>query len=308
MNALVIANEKRLGSQYRARRSLDTLNFAAEKQHLEAIIRNDSSQGRQLQRVAKENPASYGDMLLQAAAAGISINPALGYAYVIPYGDRATLFISYKGLIHVVSRSTVLRGAPQAVLVRQKDPAFKVWTDETGRHFEHVEFRGDEKARGQITHAYCIAHFRDGGSHIEIMDSFELAQCEAAASSRNSKGGAVWRGPWKGEMCKKSVLRRAWKWWPKDGALEAAIQTMDQLEPAPFDDSGEPEVCVTDDDVLGLRDQCTAAGLDDQQTSRWLVKLAGRYGLTDMHNLPASKLATVREELAGYLQQAASNG
>lgn len=303
MNGLVIANERKLGSQYRARRAMESLNFAAERQHLESIIRNDASKQKQLQMIASENPGSYGDLLLQAASAGISINPSLGYAYVIPYGKQASLFVSYKGLIHVVSRSTVLKGAPQAVLVRQKDPIFRVWSDENGRHLQHEELRGDSKARGEITHAFCIAHFRDGGSHIEVMDSFELAQCEA-------KGGPVWKGPWKGEMAKKSVLRRAWKWWPKDGALEAAMATMDQLEPATWEDSGvgEAEICVSDDDVLGLRDQCIASGLDDAQASRWLAKLAGRYGLADMHNLPASKLATVRQELAGYLEQASAHG
>lgn len=298
--ALIIPGEKKVISQFNARRIEDSLRFGAEKEHLATIIRADAKGS-----LLKCQPDSFGEVMLQAAVTGLSLNPMLAYAYVIPEGGRATLKPSYKGMMHLCAKSGVLRGAPQANVVRQHDPVFEVSTVNGVRQVKHVEGRGE---RGAVTHAYCIAHFRDGGMHVEVMDQHDLAAVMEASTSRNPRGGAVWRSKFSIEMCKKSVIRRAWKWWPKDPALEHAVEVMNQYDPIDFgqaDDavSAEPEVCISDDQELQLRDLCTAAGVPDADIGRWLERLAQRYGLADIRNLPASRFDSVSKELSGYLDQ-----
>ena len=298
MSALVIANEKRTMSQFSSRRVMDSLQFSAEKQHLQAVI--DADKGS----LAKCDPASFGDVLLQVAVTGLTINPMLQYAYVIPEGGRATLKPSYKGMMFLASRSGILAGAPQVNVVRENDPVFEVTTINGIRQVKHVESRGK---RGAVTHAYCIARFRDGSPHhIEVMDAEDLAAVQEASTSRNERGGKVWRSKFAIEMCKKAVMRRAWKWWPKDAELEHAVAVMNQYDPIPID-AAEPDeapaVCIDEEQFLQLRDQCTAAGVAEDQIGRWLGRLAQRYGLNDIRALSIDRFPEVQSDLAGYLKQ-----
>lgn len=295
MNQLVtIPQEKRVVAQFNSRRGESGLKFAVEKRHLAVHMTNN-------EMLAGCDPESLGDVLLQSAAVGLSLNPALAHVYPIPYRDgnkvRASITIGYRGMLALCEKAGTIKFV-QAGRVCEKDPVFEVWTDSSGKHFKHVESRGP---RGDMTHVYCLASFTSGGHHVEIMDREQIQAAEAAASKRNAKGGAVWRGPFRDQMELKAVIRRAWKYWPKDPQLDRAMSILDEVEPIRFD-SAEPEVCISDEDVLGLEGICTDHGMDGKEAGAWLRRLAQRYGLADMRNLPASRLDQVREELRGYLK------
>jgi recombination protein RecT len=298
MNNLTIPNERKLSAQFTARRISESLRFGAEKEHLATILRNDTKGN-----LARCQLESLGDVMLQAAVTGLTLNPLLGYAYVIPQGDKATLTPSYKGMMFLVSRAGTLRGAPQANVVREKDPLFEVTTVNGVRSITHTENRGE---RGKITHAYCIAHFADGSPpHVEVMDAHDLAAVQKASTSRNAKGGQVWRSDFAVEMCKKSVMRRAWKWWPKDAAMQHAVEVMNTLDPIDFgraDPDTASGLCIDEDQALALRDQCSAAGVPDGQIGAWLERLAKRHGLAQISDLSASKFDDVQAELGRYLK------
>ena len=53
----------------------------------------------------KAKPESIYMSAMMAAALDLPINPALGFAYIIPYGDSAQFQIGYKGLIQLALRS-----------------------------------------------------------------------------------------------------------------------------------------------------------------------------------------------------------
>lgn len=293
MSALIqIPQERRVIGQFNSRRGSAPLKWAAEKQFLVAHFQRNKD-------LLECEPESLGDVILQAAGIGLSLNPALGYVYPVPYRDggvkRAQALIGYRGLLAMAAQADTVRNI-QANLVREKDPVFRVWTDTSGRQIAHEENRG---ARGEVTHAYCIAWFPGGGHHVEVMTAQELGACEKAASARNQAGGAVWRGPFRSQMQIKAVIRRAWKFWPRDagGRLERAIAAMDELEPL---DPG-PAVCITDEDALRLHAMCTDAGLSSAEADAWLDRLAKRYGLAEIKNLPAADLERAARELKAYL-------
>jgi phage RecT family recombinase len=298
MNELIqLPREKSVAASYRARRADDRLAFAVEKRHLAAHIERNNA-------LAEASPESFADVLLQAAGMGLSLNPALGHCYVIPYrtnGQQVAQFMpGYRGLLHNCHRASTVQSV-QAVLVHEKDPVFKVWTDATGRQFMHEESRGD---RGRVTHAYCLARFTNGGHHLEVMSADELQACEDAARKRNAKGGAVWRGPFRGEMMKKAVMRRAWKWWPQDpeGVLARTIAAADEAEPMDFGGDG-PQVCINDEQALALHAKCIDAGMDDATANRWMERLPKTYGYASLKDIPAEAYARVERDLAGYIKQ-----
>jgi recombination protein RecT len=299
MNQLItIPQEKRIVAQFNSRRGDSGLKFAVEKRHLAAHFERNN-------QLAECEPDSLGDVLLQTAAVGLSLNPALAHVYPIPYREngklRASVTIGYRGMLALCEQAGTIQFI-QAGRVCEKDPVFEVWTDAGGKQFKHVESRGP---RGNMTHVYCLARFTNGGHHVEVMERAQVEAAERAASARNAKGGAVWRGPFRDQMELKAVIRRAWKYWPKDPKLERAISVLDEIEPQRFE-SSEPEVCITDEDVLGLEAICTDHGMDGKEAGAWIRRLAQRYGLADMRNLPASRLEQVREELRGYLKARAT--
>lgn len=296
---IVLNNERSLAGQFRARRADNDLDYRLEKQYLAAyVVRNPD--------IAECTPDSIAESMLEGAGLGLSWHPQKAHLYPIPYnfklpnGDyekRLTVTVGYRGLLHQVLRAATIKSV-QCEVVREGDPMFKVWTDETGAHFRHEPAR---KARGKTTHAYCLAHFTNGGHHFEVMDAAELAACEKAASARNKKGGMVWRGPFRSQMEIKSVIRRAWKFWPQDaeGILAQTMETVDRMEPIDF--GSEPAVTITDNDVNTLHALLTDSGMPPEIADKWLERIASVNGLANIRDLPASAFDKVKGDLRGYL-------
>jgi len=65
-----------------------------------AVIQLSQSTG-----LAKCEPKSILGAAMQAATLELAINPTLGHAYVVPYGQSAQFQIGYKGLIQLAQRS-----------------------------------------------------------------------------------------------------------------------------------------------------------------------------------------------------------
>jgi phage RecT family recombinase len=219
-----VLSEKRFVGRFNASKSDEGMKFAAERAFaLEAIKRSPL--------LAECSPASVHNALLDVAFIGLTLSPVLSYCYLIPYRDKrrdtvtATVKISYRGLLNLCYRAGVIRSL-QADVVRENDPVFKVRRTALGTDFEHIQARKD---RGEITHAYATALFASGGHHVEIMDARQIEAVERFAKSKG--GGQAWGGPFREEMAKKAVIRRAWKSWPSDPALAHAADVMDRYEP-----------------------------------------------------------------------------
>ena len=305
---VALEKNKSLASRFNSRRANKDLQFQVECMHLDKCAAKNPD-------IAKCTAASLEHILLEAGVMGVSLNPSLHHAYVIPYKNSATgnkdaeLNVGYRGMEHIVLKAGTVK-AIQTVLVKEHDPVYKVWTDEHGKHIQHEEMRGN---RGRTTHVYCIAHYMNGGYHIEEMTAGDLAECEKAAKSRNDKGGMVWRGPFREEMYKKCCVRRAYKHWPQDdgGRMAALMENMDRVEPMDFGVSSAPAdgVTITEEDKLSLHTLLTDHGLGSDKAAAWLDRLAQQNGLVDIINLPHSKLAETKKTLTSYVQQwKANNG
>lgn len=154
------------------------------------------------------------------AAIGISLNPARKQAYLVPRGGKICLDISYVGLLDIaIASGSILWG--QAELVRENDAFRKVGMDKQPIH----EFEPFDKKRGEIVGVYVVVKLHNGDYLTTTMDIEEVHSIRDRSESWKRNGG----GPWKtdeGEMIKKTVIRRAYKLWPKTERLDSA---MDQL-------------------------------------------------------------------------------
>jgi recombination protein RecT len=123
-----------------------------------------------------------------------------------------------------------------ALEVFEKD-VYESWVDEKGRHFKHVPARGADRGKPVLTYAYGIT--KDGGFYFEEIDEAQMAQIEKI--SRASDG--PWKGPFRGEMKRKSAIRRLAKYrLPSSTDLESVMEADDRL----FKPAEEPAAAPTE--------------------------------------------------------------
>lgn len=292
---------KSLASKFSHGRFDKGMKVAAERQFAEqAIIKNPE--------LLNCTPASIATSLLDVSYSGLSLSPSLGHGYLIPYGPNCTFSPGYRGLMHLAYKAGTVKSI-QVNLVYSNDTEFRVWTDEHGRHLMHNESSA-HVSRGTVTHAYCIANLTAGGPPIiEVMNAHQISLIEKAATKRR-KGGMVWRSDFRDEMCKKAVIRRASKFWPKDsnGIIEHMISTVDNHDGIEFDvpadsEAPEQEMCISLDQQTALTDVLLDAGVAPDATPVWLRRYAEAVGYNSIENLPARKF----EEAKKYLKARTAN-
>ena len=286
--------DRKIVAQFSKGRFDKDMSAAAERQFaLQIVERNKGLQNC--------TPESLQMALLDASYSGLSLSPSLAHAYLIPYKDQAQFAPGYRGLMHLAYRAGTIKSV-QVALVHEKDPEFRVWTDEFGRHIHHTESRSGD--RGRVTHAYCIAFPATGGpAMIEVMDRRQLDQIQAAATSRPG-GGAVWRS-WPEEMQKKAVIRRASKYWPKDsgGAMQHMMEVSDKYDAIDFpettedDDKPEQELCISTDQIVEIEGLLQDAGVPPTMTGKWLHAYAERLGYAQFEYVPARLYEKAKSEL-----------
>lgn len=303
-----LQSDRKLANTFRRQRQSDLIDFRGQLQFARQII---LSKPENFALVTRE---SFENAMLDLAMTGLSLQPSLSHVYLIPYKQNLSVSISYRGMENLVLAAGTVRSI-QADLVKKADPKFRVWVDGSPpmKHIEHEKHRG---ARGETTHAYCIATYANGGWHVEDMDAAALKACEKAASSRSEKGGMVWRSEMRDEMEKKSVLRRAYKHWPQDpaGRLAKLMEMMDRLEPIDFKEQAEdpvaarePTVMVNENDLNKLHAVLTDGGLESRKADRWLQRLAESWGYGSIKDLPASRLEEATNTLKTNLAAVKAN-
>jgi phage RecT family recombinase len=248
---------KSLASRWNRGRTDKQLVYGAQRSFALQLIQGN-------EKLRNCTPQSIQNAFLDIAYIGLTLAPSQSLVYLIPYGDKATVTIGYRGLEQLAYRTGVVE-AIQAALVCENDPVFSVGTGPNGRYVRHEEARTD---RGDVTHSYCVAEFKNGHSHVEVMDRNDLEAVEEAATKRNPAGGSVWRSRFRGEMQKKAVIRRAWKHWPQDenGELERAQKILDTIEPATFE--GEAVRIISERQVGQLTDLCSQTNLSTDVVCR----------------------------------------
>lgn len=286
---------KQLARQWSKHKSEKELQWAAEKQYALNILRKNDY----LRTCA---PESFAAAMLDVAFTGLSLSPTLGLAYLIPYKGELQFKPSYKGLQQLVYKAGTVISA-QAVLVREGD-SFQVQTINNRRVIHHVEHA---KPGAKTIAAYAILKYSNGGEHVEVMLASELAAVERQAKAV-PKGGAVWDSPWRGEMEKKAVLRRALKHAPLDdgGRMERALQVADKydaidFEPAPPEKEEPQALLISDEQQLEAHALLTEGGLTSQQADGWLAKMAEAMGCKTFSDLPADRFTEAKDRLAARL-------
>ena len=169
--------------------------------------------------------ADRGSLFLAVMALGeMGLEPSVGQGALVPYrdGKSGKTFVQaqpmYQGLLKLA------HNAGFASMIY----AEAVYAGDQFDYELGLEPRLVHKPTGQggeLTHAYCVVHYRDGGRYFVVMTRAEIDKIRARAKAKS--------GPWDtdyAEMAKKTVLKRALKMVPRSFELSAALTADNRAE------------------------------------------------------------------------------
>lgn len=218
---------------------------------MQALMKTDFAM-----QTANKNPQSVHLAMINVASTGLTLNPANGYAYLVPRDGAIVLDISYKGLIKIATDAGSIMWA-RADLVHEKDDFTYHGPAALPQH-KADPFRD----RGEIIGAYCIAKTCDGDILTEVMDRDELEKIRGKSSAYTKKKSGPWV-EWFSEMCRKAVIKRASKTWPytdRMDRLHDAIEMANASEGG-YQVEGEAVRLVNETQAANIRDQLEASNL-----------------------------------------------
>ena len=193
--------------------------------------------------------------IISVALTGISLNPALKYAYLVPRASgkgndrvtKAVLDISYMGMIKILTDAGAVKSVFADVVCEKDHFLYSQGSNPTLEHKPDLL-----KDRGQPFGAYAIAYFRDGGFQFEVMAKPEIEKIRATSESYKNEATrqySPWE-KWTSEMWKKTVMKRLFKTLPKtnfDDKLIAALSKEHENEMADTIDVNERMETIFED-------------------------------------------------------------
>ncbi|HFF2842581.1 TPA: recombinase RecT [Stenotrophomonas maltophilia] len=194
-----------------------SINFDREAEFaLQTLYGNDYAM-----KIAMQNRSSVIAAVVNIAAIGISLNPAKKQAYLVPRDGKICLDISYMGLMDLAIDSGSIRWG-QAELVYENDTFGLNGIDQQPTHIRNPF----AKDRGEVVGVYVVVKTADGDYLTDAMSVEEINAIRDRSSAwkawLSKQKSCPWLTDW-GEMAKKTVVKRAYKYWPKTERLDTAI-------------------------------------------------------------------------------------
>ena len=215
-----------------------SMKFEAEAAYAIQALSSDYSQ-----KLAMNNKQSVIDAVTNISAIGISLNPARKQAYLVPRDNKICLDISYMGLVDLAVQGGGIMFV-QADIVYANDVFELRGFDEAPIH-KYNPFSTD---RGAIQGAYCVAKTVDGAYLTESMPISAIYDIRDRSSAWKAYKKNGTKCPWltdETEMIKKTVIKRAYKLWPKASVrFQNAIDYLNHTDEA-IDFAQEREVANT---------------------------------------------------------------
>ena len=170
----------------------------------ERMIRVALTAARKDSKIMNCDPLTVVGAVVEASQLGLEPDGALGYAYLVPYGNKCTLIPGYRGLIALAKRTGKVANI-YANVVHEGDE----FTYEEGLHrdLKHKPDLSAEPDPSRILFVYAVITFKDGSD-----PDFEVMTVGQVNAIRDrSRAGS---GPWKtdyAEMARKTAIRRLLK-------------------------------------------------------------------------------------------------
>ncbi|OOZ36499.1 RecT family recombinase [Solemya elarraichensis gill symbiont] len=172
-------------------------------------------------------PETIQNAIINVASVGLTLNPADGYAYLVPEYSKPNkrnecqLRISFKGLIKLATDTGAIKWVKADVVKAADTFEYRGLNQMPEHKMNPVSDRGDSIG------VYCVAKTNEDEYLVDMAPWDEVMKAKEAAKTK-----MVW-DKWPDEMAKKFIIKRASKQWPKteqSAVLHNAIDVINQVE------------------------------------------------------------------------------
>ena len=198
--------------------------------------------------LAKCDPDSIKHAIINVALTGITLNPALKYAYLVPRKVKnelkCILDISYMGMIKILTDAGAVKNVDAGVIYANDKYDFRKGSDPFFKHQPALSGRREKIG------AYAIAYLRDSGFQFEVLGKEDIEKVRSTSESWKNEDGrkySPWE-TWEDEMWKKTALKRLFKLLPKTNFSEQLIAAISHDYDTEMQDVAKP----TEDKYAGI--------------------------------------------------------
>jgi len=191
---------------------------------MQAMLNNEL-----LAKTAFSNPVSMDLAMAQIAACGLTLDPAMQLAYLVPRDGKVIADISYRGLIDIAIRSRAVNLV--TVKAVYSNDLFRFRGDHAQPEHVYDPFMPVEE-RGDLRGTYSVAHLAIGMLLVTPVRAEDIyaARAMSAAWSKAKQGKS--KGPWESHpeaMALKTCVKISRKYWPLSSpVLEQAIAYLNE--------------------------------------------------------------------------------
>lgn len=157
--------------------------------------------------------------MINLALSGLTLNPNLGLAYLIPNKGKATLRFSFQGKIDMLTNHGAIRYVSAAEIVYDCDE----FQRNMGKVIKHIPKDPRPKEAKEIG-AYIIVIMPDGGEKHLYMSTPDINKRKAKAMTQG-----IWE-EWREEMIKKTLIHNFYKTVKKSPELQAKWEIVEKVE------------------------------------------------------------------------------
>lgn len=196
----------------------------------ERVVRIVTAAAARNPKLLECKPQSVLSSVIELAQLGLEPGGPLGQAYLVPYGQQCTPIVGYQGYLALARRSGEIQSV-FAQVIYSADVYEIRYGDNPG--IDHSPSLSGK--RGDAVAVYCIAKFKDGGQHIEVMTVDEV---EAVRNRSKASRGGPWVTDW-AQMARKTVIRRARHYWPISVEMANAAELEANVDTGSWAPSGD---------------------------------------------------------------------
>lgn len=171
--------------------------------------------------------------VVNLALTGVTLNPALALAYLVPRDGKCCLDFSYRGLIKIGTDSGSIKGVQANVVYTFDEFEYEEGTDQR-IHFKRnlnppEAFKKDPLGTfwEYLLCVYSIATLFDGSKDYMIMPKWRVEKIKNSSKAKSDK--APW-GQWPEEMVRKTVIKYHYKTLPQTERMGQAVSILNEHE------------------------------------------------------------------------------
>jgi recombination protein RecT len=175
---------------------------------MQALLSNET-----LAATAHSNPVSFKMAMAQIATAGLTLNPAMGLAYLVPRDGKVIADVSYRGLIKIATDSRAVNLVVAESVYTLDVFRYRGSAQEPTHDFDPFLSKKD---RGEFRGVYVKAYLAMGGLLVSAVSAEDIYKARDMSSAW-AKGSVGKKGPWESHfnpMCLKAGIKIARKFWP----------------------------------------------------------------------------------------------